>query len=721
MEEILTKAIRISTGLPNAKPRPGQLALARDASEALDTAGHALGEGPTGVGKSFALLAAAFDAAAEYGERTFISTESIALQAQFGGKDAPVVAQATKEVTGEDISFAVLKGFSNYLCMARVQDAGEKLTGAEAGAWRGGPDREALADASTAGMIRTEAGVVPREVLVPLVEWALNQTVSDAGDKHASPITNTNDAWGAVSIGSSSCIGEVCPFASRCFPQMARVRANKADIVIGNHSMLAVQAATGFQTVIGSKSVGDFANLLVDEAHRLPPAVRAAGSTTISRMSIERMCGRIEGIIPRSKGGANLIDTGQSLAKEVSDELKHQAKGLKDGEVHRVHKDRNALSEVGPDLLSWATTAIQSLRPETSSRSHAKSQSARSLIEDLSGLQGALRDFAKAIPGVARWIELQERGPVLVSTPVDVGWMLKNNLWNVTPAGQEEGEKPEPEPDEDESEKQPLGVVCVSATLPRGMAREAGLDTKPIHYESPFDQAHDNSLLWTPVVRGKERDLLYPNGRSLSIAAHQEWVRDQSADLVEANGGSALVLSANGSAGRVYAANLRAKAKGRWKVYSQWDGLSIRDVVELWRSDTSSVLVGTRSLMTGVDGPGETCTLVIIDRVPRAASNPVDDARTESIMERLDTDKWSADTYTYVSDAAALLEQVYGRLIRSTNDYGLVASLDPRLHPRGPYPYKKATLNLYTQAGRRFSNVTGSKADALAFLRSKTA
>lgn len=125
--------------------------------------------------------------------------------------------------------------------------------------------------------------------------------------------------------------------------------------------------------------------------------------------------------------------------------------------------------------------------------------------------------------------------------------------------------------------------------------------------------------------------------------------------------------------------------------------------------------------MTGVDGPGETCTLVIIDRVPRAASNPVDDARTESIMERLDTDKWSADTYTYVSDAAALLEQVYGRLIRSTNDYGLVASLDPRLHPRGPYPYKKATLNLYTQAGRRFSNVTGSKADALAFLRSKTA
>lgn len=711
MEDILTAAIRISTGLPDAQPRPGQLALARDAAKALDTASHALGEGPTGVGKSFALLAAAFDAAAEHGERTFISTESIALQSQFGGKDAPVVAQATAQERGKDVTFAVLKGFSNYLCLARVQAAGEQLVGAAAGSWRTGPDPEALARASRIGKIRTEGGVVPREVLVPLVEWAISQTSEDPGDKHASPVSNTNEAWGAVSVSSGGCIGKACPFLSRCFPHRAREAAGAADIVIGNHSMLAVQAATGQPTAIGSKVVGDFANLLIDEAHRLPPAVRSQGTSSVSQSSVNRLVSRVEHLFPRAKGGSRLIMAGTTLAKEVGDELSHQFKGTKDGEVHRIHKERNALSEVGPDLLSWASECIRTARPETSHRSYARAQAARSLIEDLSTLQSTLRELTRVIPGVARWIEGSEFGPTLVSTPVDVGWLLKRNLWTYAP-------DPDPDfPDEDQ-EPESLGVVCVSATLPRGMAREAGLDADPVHYKSPFDEAHGNSMLWTPNVRGKDKDLLFPAGRRLDIKAHQDWAMNQCEDLVNVNGGSGLILSANGTAGKAYAAHLRAKARGRWNVLSQWDGLSIREVVELWREDTTSVLVGTRSLMTGVDGPGATCSLVVIDRVPRAVANPVDDARTEAIMERLETDRWSADTHTYVADAAALLEQIYGRLIRSSNDYGLVASLDPRLNPEGPFPYKKATLRQYQYAGRRFENTTGSKTDAIAYLKS---
>jgi ATP-dependent DNA helicase DinG len=105
--------------------------------------------------------------------------------------------------------------------------------------------------------------------------------------------------------------------------------------------------------------------------------------------------------------------------------------------------------------------------------------------------------------------------------------------------------------------------------------------------------------------------------------------------------------------------------------------------------------------MEGVDAPGETCNLVVVDRVPRSAPNPVDDARVSAISARLGCDRWVADGLVYVADAALLLKQATGRLVRRESDSGLLAVLDPRLR-RGPWGYRGKAASAYADALKSF-------------------
>lgn len=150
-------------------------------------------------------------------------------------------------------------------------------------------------------------------------------------------------------------------------------------------------------------------------------------------------------------------------------------------------------------------------------------------------------------------------------------------------------------------------------------------------------------------------------------------------------------------------------------VHSQWDGQTAR-VVREWREDERSVLVGTKSMMTGVDAPGRTCQLMIIDRVPRSPSNPVDDARVEDLTARTG-DKWQADRAVYATDAALLLSQAAGRLIRSTECTGMVACTDPRLLKRSPISYAESTRALYMRQLDHFGHRFTTTADAAAWLQ----
>ncbi|GGM49935.1 helicase C-terminal domain-containing protein [Microbacterium saperdae] len=290
--------------------------------------------------------------------------------------------------------------------------------------------------------------------------------------------------------------------------------------------------------------------------------------------------------------------------------------------------------------------------------------------------------------------------------------MLNNHLWT---ANDEDGEPYQ------------LSVTAISATLPVNYAQRAGLVAERRTYPTPFTEAYAGSSLFIPQLESQEELATltregYRGKRSFDSSAHPAWAAELIVDLVRANGGRALVLSAKAVDGKLYAERLR-RALPDITVHSQWDGGTPSRITTEWRQDIGSVLVGTKSLMTGVDAPGETCSLVIVDRIPRSPSNPIDDARVEELEARTG-DRWAADRYVYAVDAALLLSQAAGRLIRHTSDRGMVACLDPRLLKApagrpGPITYPEPTRQIYMETLDHFGHKLSARGSAVEWLSAR--
>lgn len=743
--EVLTKSVRRATGLDSALPRPGQELLSLDITDAYRGRSHHAGEAPTGVGKTLAYLAVAAVAAADLGERSVVTTESLSLQSQIIDKDGPVVADACEEATGYRPKIAVLKGWSNYACTIQaiasaVELAGDPFDGrnptiTEAiGALDdfiadGGPTGDAGRLPGTSSPW-TPAGSSTDEDRDPiadaeLLRWALAE-IGNGGDadRHAYPKPTTNWRWNLASIARGECLGrDRCQFADTCRPTAARDAAAEADIIVTNHAMLAVQAAHDVPVVIGSKSLGHIDHIVVDEAHALANSVREQGSTAVSGASIVRAAralGRVlDGHDPKVAG---LISDGEAIATSVDDEIAAAATVETIGEVQRLDLDADPLADSAVLVEQWQRRAGEMLKkvPTRSAKAAVGVARAKDRLASLNSDIALVRTHSH---GVARWIEKENvRGRerlTIKASPVQVGHMLGHSVWTA------------PAPTEDDldvvvpdaarfGDRYRLSVAAVSATLPRAFTTEMGLTAQVERYASPFDAAYAASMLYVPQVDDDDIAALSRPGqrRRFDTSAHAVWAAPQIVELVAANRGSALVLAATTAAGRRYVDALRSAGLGV-DILSQWDGESARRVVQRWRDQPSSVLVGTRSMMTGVDAPGETNTLVVIDRVPRSAGNPVDDARVEVIQKRLSTSRWEADNYVYVADAALLLEQAAGRLVRSTSDSGMVAVLDPRLLRNNVFSFKPRPREVYMEALARFERRSAQTSVALEFLHAR--
>jgi ATP-dependent DNA helicase DinG len=727
----LAAAVRIATGLPHALPRPGQLALLDDMTAAAELGGGQMaGIAPTGSGKSFSALSQAAVGAVDYDERWIISTESIALQSQYVDKDGPVIAAAAKEVLGREVKVEVHKGFSNYTCMLKAKQTAE-LLGVKMAASESKVINvaERVAKAKLAKTVDIDGFPMDSKRIQGLTAWALAQHTSTEihGDRGSYSGLNTDHEWSAVSVSTQECLGEnSCPLAAVCKPLAARQRTAEADIVITNHSMLAVQASTGTPVIIGSNKLGTFHGIIVDEAHALPSVVRAQGQAQISGRRVNAIAKKVAGVCDdRDLRVQKWMDDGRALTKYVDDEINF-AIGEASSATVKIAEDNDPLAQSGDPLTEWLRRGSKFVQAAT-----AKNSDMGLVIRGrrvVSEIDNAVRDVDSVRQhwvGTARWLEppakqtaaekaMRREWASAQSAPVQVSGMINRNLWNEVTKD-----------DHDEELARPLTVATISATLPQGFARDVGLRGATRTYASPFDAAYAESMLFIPrAVDVEDVDALtrpsrYGGKPGFNTQAHASWAAKYMIRLVDANRGSALVLSSTVSAGKIYAEALRQAARGRWNVYSQWDGENIRVLVGRWREDEHSVMVGTRSLMTGVDAPGETNSLVIVDRVPRSASNPVDDARVEMLAEAFDGDKWAADRMVYVSDATLLLEQASGRLIRGMSDSGMVAILDPRMLNSGPFSYQKQVRDAYQKALGRFQAKTAYIADAENFLAAR--
>jgi len=790
VDRVLEAAVHLATGLATAEPRPGQRALAHDVLDAMTRRDRVVAQAPTGVGKSFSHLVPAAVVAVTTGERTVISTESLALQSQIIDKDAPTVGVATTSVLGSAPRVAVLKGWGNYACFLRATHSARTLLGkpdddttppdpvaalTELARELPAPPPEskkkkrpaAPAKATDADTVDIDGAVIPRAEAIPLLRWALTEAAANgSGDKNSYTGTVSEASWSTVSVSTSECVGAAqCPFGDVCRPDAARTTAAAADIVVTNHSMLGVQAANAAPVVIGSQRLGLFRHLIVDEAHRLPGVVREQGAAAVSGRRVTRIQRGLSALLDSNDPLVKALLTDGDVIKDVVDQsLAEQAATTpKKESVLRCSEGMDPLASTGDLLTGWlgrVNTMVGTV-PVFDQKTQIKKMRATGAVTSLKADLTAVREHRN---GVARWVEKGSepssrfaRGTPAAakSTPVEVGGSLAFNVYSAEVPGALVGHPAVPEKDwlsttaqsaaaealperaprteEEEGEeitssaggalgapRYALSVSAMSATLPNGFGRDAGLHRPTRSYESPFDTAYGRSLLFVPRASAPEDVAAlnggWPGGKvRLDTTRHTAWAAPVIAALVQANNGSALILAATAAAGQAYAAQLRAAGTGP-HIHSQWDGGALRQITAAWRGDVGSVLVGTRSLMTGVDAPGETCSLVVIDRVPRAAGNPVDDARVEALT-RVVGDRWTADSLVYASDAALLLEQAAGRLIRSVGDSGMVAVLDPRLLKTGSFSYAARSRDTYMSALHRFARKTADLDVALEFLR----
>ena len=616
-EERALEALDGAVGRLGGGPRRGQREMTRRVARAIASGTHLLAQAGTGTGKSLAYLVPAMIHAVDDGERAVVSTATLALQRQILTRDAPLAADAVEALTGRRPVVALLKGWQNYLCRHRV--AG------------GYPDDDDALFAASDAVPRTGAAGLGEQV-VRLREWAGRTATGDRDDL----VPGVSDrAWAQASVSRAECLGPACPFHDDCFPAAAREAAARADVVVTNHAMLGVVVA-GNPGVLPEHDL-----LVVDEAHALADRVRSQGAASLSASAVARVAATA-----RKHASAVVSDleaAGQGLQAALA--------ALPDGRLSAGPPP--ALAEALAALDGAARGVLTGVRQAAGAKGGGADAGgaalARTAVSDLVDVVERMTSDSVAQHRDVAWVERPRMGaepPRLTLAPIDVAGPVADALFDERVA------------------------VLTSATLALGggfepMARDLGLTLAAASWEgvdvgTPFDYARQG-ILYTPTHLARP-------GRGISEAALDEVLA-----LTEASRGGMLGLFSSRRAAEEAAGVLRGATD--LTVYAQGED-QLPALVEAFAADEDACLVGTLSLWQGVDVPGRTCRLVIIDRIPfPRPDDPVAQARSEAVAAAGGNGFMSVAA----THAALLLAQGAGRLIRRAEDRGVVAVLDPRL------------------------------------------
>jgi ATP-dependent DNA helicase DinG len=621
--------------VPGGASRPGQEEMASAIERAVKQREHLLVQAGTGTGKSLAYLTPALLVDGP----VVVSTATLALQNQLVEHDLPRLADAVEPVLGRRPTFAVLKGRHHYLCVAKLEHADEE-----------GPTDTLFDDAPPkATQWLGEAGKLGKQIL-RVRQWAEKTTTGDR-DELDPGVDET--AWRQVSMPARDCVGAGrCPYGAECFAEASRVRAREADIVVTNHSLLAVDMLAERNIVPPHKL------LIVDEAHELVDRVSSAAQAELTPEAVERASKRARPLLTPAAA--------ESLA-EAADSL---TVGLGDVPAGRLTTGLPPLLHQAVLLIDSATRAALDAIGDVKNDDPdpVRKQQAKAILDDLSTTAQRLLEESEF--DVA-WVEKSDLGNgrrALVVAPLSVAGTLATNLYDERT------------------------VVATSATLTLGgrfdtVARSLGLPTAtpaPKARQATAPPASGDG--WSSLDVGSPFD--YPRQGILYVAAHlprpaasglPDAAGEELLKLVEALGGRTLGLFSSRRAATQAAELLRARTD--LPVLLQGEE-SLPILVRKFREQRESCLFGVMSLWQGVDVPGDACQLVVIDRLPfPRPDEPLAAARAAAV----DANGGSGFASVSVPIAAVRLAQGVGRLIRSTGDKGVVAVLDSRLETARGY------------------------------------
>ena len=630
--------------------RPGQVTMAEAVGASMATGVHLAVQAGTGTGKSLAYLVPAVRHAMERGTTVVVSTATIALQRQLIERDLPRLAGALQQSLGRAPQFAILKGRRNYLCLLRAQG-------------------ETPADPADTLFDPAATSAVGKQVK-RLHEWAAETKTGDRDEL----VPGVDDrAWRQVSVSATECIGvQRCPFGSRCHSEHARELAGEADIVVTNHALLAIDAIENF-TVLPEHDV-----VVIDEAHELVDRVTSVAAAELSDAGVEaaaRRCGKLvdEKLIGR------LREAGTALERDLTD--------VPAGRLDFLPETLGvSLATVRDAAAACAAQLRASAGGEQDMDRLAASRAAAASLEDVSSAAAEmLKAFAADIasrPDVV-WLdrppEDASRPVTLRVAPLDVGGLLAERLFGrqtvtLTSATLSLGGSFEPL-------ARQWGLPLPGARPPAPPPAAAGAQGDGAADDDGQEQRH--SLEWTGLDVGSPFD--HPRSGILYIARHlpqpgrdglPEAYLTELRELITAAGGRTLGLFSSMRAARQAAAELREPlAEAGFPLLCQGED-STSLLVTRFAADEPTCLFGTISLWQGVDVPGRALQLVVIDRIPfPRPDDPLASARQRTVAAR----GGNGFMTVAAAQAALLLAQGAGRLLRTMSDKGVVAVLDPRL------------------------------------------
>lgn len=476
-------------------------------------------------------------------------------------------------------------------------------------------------------LFQAELGHLGREVR-NLVRWAGapgSQGGTLTGDRAELSWEPSDAAWAQVSTSGRECPGAAqCPSGTACFADQARRRAAEADVVVVNTHLYAADLALDGAELLPPHDV-----VVFDEAHELEDIVSGA-------LGSELGPSRVVGLARASRAGA----AGPSAALALEDAAVLLGAALRPwrGQALPRPLDKD-LSAALALLRERASLLGQQLRPGQDDDEVAGAARQRA-NKALAGLLEDLNKLHELPAGEVAWVEGPEHAPVVRVAPIDVGAALARHLWG--------------------GEDAPTAVLT-SATIPPGLGERLGLPAggyDELSVGSPFAY-QEQALLYCPL------HLPDPRSPGYEAAMHEELVA-----LLQASEGRAMALFTSWRAMQAAAEVVRARVP--WTVLTQSD-LPKPKLVEKFTADEHSCLFATMGFWQGVDVPGRSLSLVTIDRLPfPRPDDPLLRARRDAVgagaFEAID-----------VPRAATLLAQGAGRLVRSRQDRGVVAVLDPRL------------------------------------------
>jgi len=611
--------------------RRGQIEMAEAVAHAFDTGEHLAVQAGTGTGKSLAYLVPAIARAVDTDEPVVVSTATIALQRQLVNRDLPWLADSLTDALPRRPEFALLKGRGNYLCLNKIHNGSATEP-------QDRPQEELFEPMAVSALGRD----VQR-----LIAWSSD---TDTGDRDELTPGVGDRSWSQVSVSARECIGVArCPFGTDCFAEKARDKTGSADVIVTNHALLAIDA------IADAAVLPEHELLVVDEAHELVDRVTGVATAELSATSL--------GIAHRRVG--RLVDPG--LAQRLEAATATFSSAIHDaapGRIDVLDDEMTTYLTALRDAASRVRSAIDTA-PSDPKAAAARTEAVTALNDISDTATRILSAFVPAIPDRTDvvWLDHEDGAQarstkdkggsvraVLRVAPLSVAGLLRGRLFGRST------------------------TVLTSATLTIGgtfdaMAVAWGLaggdeDAKwrGLDVGSPFEHAK-SGILYVAAH-------LPPPGRDGTGSAEQ---LDEMAALITAAGGRTLGLFSSMRAAKAAAEIMRERLD--FPVLCQGDD-STSALVQRFADNAETSLFGTLSLWQGVDVPGPSLSLVLIDRIPfPRPDDPLLTARQRAVAAR----GGNGFMAVAASHAALLLAQGAGRLLRRVEDRGVVAVLDSRM------------------------------------------